>query len=431
MVLTLVCGLSTLPSSAQAPDRNEIIRQARQHYYSLRGEGLMEFSCKVQVDSDAFYKSSGIKLDALATNQLLPMLEKTYFEVLVGPSGAPIVRHQSPVPPPNEEVAKRYSQTTSGLEAVLTGAIGIWSMFMMRPPLPDAISDYQLENKGDKYRLTYNVGSSYFVTALTNDYVVDEVRVTEHELEATVRPTFAGPKDGLVLAGYEYMQNSTVQPDKSQQFSVKIEYQEVQGLKLPSVMNIVEPLGAAKLEIHLMFNDCQAKKDVNLTAADQTSNARSANSRSTPKVAEEKKAGTESGADLARPETAQPGRSETKARLADNLEVISDTHGADFGPYLSRLLQSVRANWYKLIPDEARPPHLKKGKVSIELLIMPDGKITGVKISGPSGVVAFDRAAWGGVTASAPFQPLPGDFHGPYLALRFHFYYNPAPSDLD
>src|ERR1035441_3038171 len=49
MVLTLVCGLSTLPSSAQAPDRNEIIRQARQHYYSLRGEGLMEFSCKVQL----------------------------------------------------------------------------------------------------------------------------------------------------------------------------------------------------------------------------------------------------------------------------------------------------------------------------------------------------------------------------------------------
>ena len=28
------------------------------------------------------------------------------------------------------------------------------------------------------------------------------------------------------------------------------------------------------------------------------------------------------------------------------------------------------------------------------------------------------------------FAPLPSEFHGPYLALRFHFYYNPAKGDM-
>ena len=37
----------------------------------------------------------------------------------------------------------------------------------------------------------------------------------------------------------------------------------------------------------------------------------------------------------------------------------------------------------------------------------------------------LDRAAWGGITASNPFPPLPSNFGGPYLALRFRFYYNP------
>jgi hypothetical protein len=46
-------------------------------------------------------------------------------------------------------------------------------------------------------------------------------------------------------------------------------------------------------------------------------------------------------------------------------------------------------------------------------------------IVGPSGDVTFDRAAWGGITAANPFVPLPKEFTGPYLALRFHFYYNP------
>jgi TonB family protein len=120
------------------------------------------------------------------------------------------------------------------------------------------------------------------------------------------------------------------------------------------------------------------------------------------------------------------------AKVRGNLEVLSDTQGVDFGPYLERVLQAVRMNWYNIIPEEARPPLMKKGKVAIQFVIMPDGKVAGMQLTPPgSGDTALDRAAWGGITASAPFQPLPSQFHGPYLALRFHFYYNPGKGDLE
>ena len=121
----------------------------------------------------------------------------------------------------------------------------------------------------------------------------------------------------------------------------------------------------------------------------------------------------------------------TAARAQGNLEVLTDTQGVDFGPYLSRVLDAVRRNWYNLIPEEARPPLLKKGKVSIEFVIKKDGTIAGMTLRGPSGDVALDRAAWGGITASNPFAPLPTEFHGPYLGLRFHFYYNPAKGEIE
>jgi len=104
--------------------------------------------------------------------------------------------------------------------------------------------------------------------------------------------------------------------------------------------------------------------------------------------------------------------------------------GVDFGPYLSRIVAVVRMNWYNLIPEEARPPMLKKGKVAIEFVILPDGKVTGMRLMGQSGDIALDRAAWGGITASNPFSPLPSEFHGPYLALRFYFFYNPARGEV-
>ena len=57
-----------------------------------------------------------------------------------------------------------------------------------------------------------------------------------------------------------------------------------------------------------------------------------------------------------------------------NLDVLSDTMGVDFGPYLQRVLHDVRLNWYNLIPEVARAPIMKKGKVTIEFAILKDGR---------------------------------------------------------
>src|SRR5262249_19385915 len=110
------------------------------------------------------------------------------------------------------------------------------------------------------------------------------------------------------------------------------------------------------------------------------------------------------------------------ASTTGQMEVLSDTMGVDFGPYLNRVLQVVRQNWYILIPEVARPPIMKQGKVAIEFAILKDGNVAGMKLVGSSTDIALDRAAWGSITNSNPFQPLPREFGGTYLALRFYYY---------
>ena len=124
------------------------------------------------------------------------------------------------------------------------------------------------------------------------------------------------------------------------------------------------------------------------------------------------------------------GQGRQPAQAIGPLDGLSDTMGVDFGPYLSRVLHDVRENWYNLIPEIARAPLMKRGKVSIEFAILKDGRVAGMKLAAGSGDVALDRAAWGGVTGSNPFPPLPPEFSGQYLALRFHFYYNPERAEL-
>jgi TonB family protein len=117
-----------------------------------------------------------------------------------------------------------------------------------------------------------------------------------------------------------------------------------------------------------------------------------------------------------------------KGRQMGNLDVLSDTMGVDFGPYLQRVLHDVKQNWYNAIPESAQ---MKKGKLSIEFAITKDGRVAGMKLAATSGDVPLDRAAWAGITASDPFPPLPTEFGGQYLALRFTFFYNPSKEDLE
>jgi hypothetical protein len=107
------------------------------------------------------------------------------------------------------------------------------------------------------------------------------------------------------------------------------------------------------------------------------------------------------------------------------VQVLSDTQGVDFGPYLQKVIRETYRTWDPLIPEEVNPPILKKGQVEIIFTILPNGRLQpkGMILTGRSGDVALDRAAWGAIEG-ADYPALPRDFHGPYLQLRFRFEYN-------
>jgi TonB family protein len=121
-------------------------------------------------------------------------------------------------------------------------------------------------------------------------------------------------------------------------------------------------------------------------------------------------------------------------RQQGSLEVLSDTLGVDFSSYVERLRIIILNHWYEVLPESVLPPTYKKGKLLIEFAILEDGRVAGMKIVAPSGDIALDRAAWGGITNSNPFPPLPPEFiknGGKYLALRCTFMYNPDSRDLE
>jgi len=122
------------------------------------------------------------------------------------------------------------------------------------------------------------------------------------------------------------------------------------------------------------------------------------------------------------------GLSRGQARAAmEGAEVLTDTMGWDYSAYLTRILQTIRQNWYNILPPSVFPPLRKQGKLTIEFVILRDGTVNGMTLHTSSGDVALDRAAWGSITASNPFEPLPKEFPGQNFGLRLFYFYNIEP----
>jgi outer membrane biosynthesis protein TonB len=112
------------------------------------------------------------------------------------------------------------------------------------------------------------------------------------------------------------------------------------------------------------------------------------------------------------------------------VDILSDTMGVDFGPYIQRVIYDTKKAWYPIIPEVAQPPLSKQGRVMIHFKIGPDGTVIphSMVLEGGSGDISLDKAAWGAITY-AGYPPLPKEFKGKYLELRFMFLYNIRPGE--
>jgi TonB family protein len=105
------------------------------------------------------------------------------------------------------------------------------------------------------------------------------------------------------------------------------------------------------------------------------------------------------------------------------IELQSDPQGADFKPYLTRILAIVRANWRHVIPESARMGTLR-GRTVLEFVVDREGRIPKLVTAQSSGIDPLDRAAIAGLSMSNPLPPLPPDFKGAQIRLAFSFAYN-------
>jgi TonB family protein len=99
-----------------------------------------------------------------------------------------------------------------------------------------------------------------------------------------------------------------------------------------------------------------------------------------------------------------------------------DSKGVEFGPWIRRFIAQVKRNW--MIPYAAMS---MRGHVAITFYVHKDGRISELTLAGPSGVEAFNNAAYNALSWSNPTQPLPPEYPDDRAFFTVTFFYNEQP----
>jgi len=106
--------------------------------------------------------------------------------------------------------------------------------------------------------------------------------------------------------------------------------------------------------------------------------------------------------------------------------IITDTKGVDFKPYMAQVSRITQASWNPLIPRNAQAPFNESGVATLCFLLLPNGHLKdgSLLMIARTGDPAMDRAAEYAIVNSV-YPPLPAEFKGPGIEIRFSFVYNP------
>ena len=235
-----------------------ILQNAHDAYCNLRTQGLVELQATIKPNWEVVLGDQ-VKKDPKSAEAGLKMLNGLHFTMTLHPDDNVKVDHSSDAPPPNEQAAAGFEQIYSGMSQAVDGFFSTWSLFMLKSPFPDPASEYQLEEIGGQYRLAWRENTDDVVANLNKNLVMTEIMVTSKNFKSTIKPQFARTPKGFILSGYEADYLPTTGPGVVH-LKIKIDYQEVSGLQLPSILDMDSTYDGQPNRMELHFSDYQVQK---------------------------------------------------------------------------------------------------------------------------------------------------------------------------
>ena len=245
-------------ASATGLDSKVVLGKARAAYYNLSARGFKQYSFLARPDW-SYILGDLAQTDPAGFEAAMKVFAKVRFEVVVDAAGVAKITHNT-VETPNDRMKAGMDQVYSGMDQMLTGFFQTWNPFMIVTPFSNLGKSLQFSDTGANYRVQWVEGTDTKVDIqMDGTYAVTEMKVSTPTFDSVIRPVFDRLPGGLVLTSYEADYKETP-PAPPIRIIVLIKNKPVQGLMLPSDLDLTAWVGKNKTHILMAFTETSIEK---------------------------------------------------------------------------------------------------------------------------------------------------------------------------
>ncbi len=242
--LLVLLATAFLQISAFASDAKDVIKSAKNSYYSLKDHGLKSFNCEVAPDWRKFLESVDKKAVS-ADDARLKKFEGLRFTVAVDEQGHSTI---TPFMADGSPVQASLNQMISGFKKMVSGFYELWTPLVLTNPFDGDNSSLTLKQEGEDFHLAGKANGADVEILLDKNYAITKMTTLLDGSKTTVSPVFEKTVKGLLLASV----NAEIK-EGAQKILLEIQYQELQGLQLPraAIFKVTLPNQSVLIDIAL------------------------------------------------------------------------------------------------------------------------------------------------------------------------------------
>ncbi len=243
VLLTILALTVSAYPRAQAPAQQEVLSRARAAYYSLAKKGFTGFNAAVEPNWEVI-------LGNTATPASLKIFRAVQFSMAVDANGAVTLTHEVGADAAKADLQPTVNRIHADVQRLVAGFFNTWRLFVLTSPFPE--TEIQVENSGSQHKLSYTSQSNAVTIAMNADLTITEWIFVGPSVKRTVKPKFQKTADGLLLSGYK----GTFEPlgdGIKTILDFHIEYQDLNGMKVPYKVRLGGMHGSEPVEAELVF----------------------------------------------------------------------------------------------------------------------------------------------------------------------------------
>jgi len=258
LALFVTLTAARIATAQDVPNKQAVLSQATQSYYSLRNEGLASFQCSITPNWESLLAEER-KSNPAAIDAAIRVLSQLRFTVNVRPDQTATVTHNE-VPAQNPEMQQGLRQIYGGMEQMTEGFFDTWKLFVFDHPFPAVNSDYRLEEADSTYRLTYKEDAANVVTVMGKDFAIKSLSVTTSQFDSGIRPSFIQTAKRTWLLNKYSAVYENGHKEQTTVLDMAMDYQTVNGFNLPRNLALSGSYGGTPFAVELTFSDCTAQR---------------------------------------------------------------------------------------------------------------------------------------------------------------------------